>query len=111
MKEIYIAIKLGVRELNYLCDIKTKEIKFGKNVSTIFGVAFSYYNTMTSNIEKIEVDSANANFKVSGNCLYQISDNSVIYGYGDCVLPDNIVRFYDTSFKWSNLTSVYLQNH
>ena len=107
-ERIELPEEVNIVYLGAFCDIKTKEIKFGKNVSTIFGVAFSYYNTMTSNIEKIEVDSANANFKVSGNCLYQISDNSVIYGYGDCVLPDNIVRFYDTSFKWSNLTSVYL---
>ena len=90
------------------CDSKTKEIKIGKNVTSISSASFSYYSSITSKIENIEVDSLNTTFKSEGNCLYDANSKQAIYGYKDCIIPDGVTNFFDSTFECSNVTSIYI---
>ncbi|MBR4063417.1 MAG: leucine-rich repeat protein [Clostridia bacterium] len=83
-----------------------KEIRIPKNVSSIGWAAFR-----NSGIESIIVDSENQNFVVVNNCLINVAEKKLVFGYGNCSIPDDgsveVIEYYALQYN-SDLTEIVI---
>ena len=101
--------QLGV----FSCFPNLKTIKIPATVTSI-----SYSDSLTSSpftylpkLWNIEVDSNNENFHVKGNCLIQKKSNTVICGWGDVEIPEEVSEIRDYAFyNNSSITSIKLHS-
>jgi uncharacterized repeat protein (TIGR02543 family) len=78
-------------------------ITFPASVAAVASGAFAYCNGLTS----LSVDPANAAYRSEGNCLIRKSDNVLIVGCNDSVIPDGVSGIGDNAFSGcSGLTAI-----
>ena len=93
---------------------KVKTIKLPSTISSIgtndsSSVSSPFVNL--PNLENIEVDSNNEYFSVKGNCLIRNSDNKIICGWKDVVIPEDITTIRNYAFcKDESITSITLHD-
>jgi len=79
-------------------------ISIPASVTSIGGWAFSG----CSNLSSITVDVNNTVYRSEGNCLIQISDNSLVLGCQNSVIPTSVTSIGYVAFSGSSLTTIYL---
>lgn len=58
------------------------------------------------NLEEIEIDEENPNYKVVNNCIVSKDEKTLYKGIKTSIIPDTVTKIENYSFYYSNITSV-----
>ena len=92
-----IMIPSGIDKLNDFCFLQNYFVEEIYISDTVKEIGDSIFETC-SNLKTIFVDKNNEYYEMRGNCLIEKKTNSVIKGFGDSVIPSNIVSIKDGAF-------------
>ncbi len=79
-----------------------KELHIPAKVTSILP-AFHYCSELS-----VTVDEENTVYKVDNNCIIRKSDNKLMYGLANCVIPDYVTEIYEPAFHGSGVKEIVL---
>ena len=79
-----------------------KELHIPAKVTSIFP-AFQHCSELS-----VTVDEENTVYKVDNNCIIRKSDNKLMYGLANCVIPDYVTEIYESAFNGSGVKEIVL---